>query len=68
MVRGHHMHDVNYFITTSLSIENRRNHERELLAYYLDRLAQAGVATVPSFEESWLEYRRTWCGASISAG
>lgn len=58
-VRGHHMHDVNYFITTALSIEDRRNHERELLAYYLDRLGEAGVAQVPSFDESWDEYRRT---------
>ena len=59
MVRGYHMHDVNYFITTALSIEDRRNHERDLLAYYLDRLAAAGCSAVPSFEESWREYRRT---------
>lgn len=59
MVRGHHMHDVNYFITTALSIEDRRNHERELLAYYLDRLAAQGAADVPTFEDSWREYRRT---------
>jgi len=59
MVRGYHMHDVNYFITTALSIEDRRNNERELLAYYLDRLAEAGVADVPTLEDTWLEYRRT---------
>ncbi len=59
MVRGYHLHDVNYFITTSLSIEDRRNHERELLTYYLDRLAAAGVADIPTFEDSWREYRRT---------
>jgi thiamine kinase-like enzyme len=59
MVRGHHMHDVNYFITTGLSIEDRRNHERELLEYYLDRLGSEGCNEVPSFEESWREYRRT---------
>jgi hypothetical protein len=59
MVRGHHMHDVNYYITTGLSIEDRRKHERDLLAYYLDRLGSEGCATVPSFEDSWREYRRT---------
>ena len=59
MVRGHHMHDVNYFITTALSIEDRRNHERDLLAFYLDRLGSAGVSDVPSFEDSWTEFRRT---------
>jgi hypothetical protein len=58
MVRGYVMHDVNYFITTALSIEDRRNHERDLLAYYLDRLRAAGVAQPPTFDEAWLEYRR----------
>ena len=59
MVRGHHIHDVNYFITTALSIADRRAHERELLLYYLDRLAQAGAADVPAFDDAWTEYRRT---------
>lgn len=58
-VRGHHMHDVNYLITTALSIGARRAHERDLLAYYLDRLAAEGVARPPSFDESWTEFRRT---------
>src|SRR3546814_14871415 len=30
VVRGHHMHDVNYIVTTALSIGDRRNHERDL--------------------------------------
>ncbi len=58
MVRGHHTHDVNYLITTALTIEQRRNHERELFAYYLDRLAAGGVTGLPAFEQSWLEFRR----------
>lgn len=58
-VRGHHMHDVNYLITTALSIGTRREQERALLAYYLDQLAEAGVAAPPGFDESWTEYRRT---------
>lgn len=59
MVRGHAMHDVNYLITTSLSIADRRNNERELLSYYLDRLAANGVRMPLSFEQAWVEYRRT---------
>src|SRR3546814_3583583 len=59
MVRGHHMHDVNYLITTALSIEDRRSHERELLGYYLDRLKAGGVTDAPHFEDAWREYRRT---------
>jgi Phosphotransferase enzyme family len=57
MVRGYAMHDVNYLITTGLSIADRRTHERDLLAYYLDQLASAGAAA-QSFEACWLEYRR----------
>jgi thiamine kinase-like enzyme len=59
MVRGHHMHDVNYLITTALSIGTRRANERELLTHYLERLKAEGVAAPPSFDESWTEYRRT---------
>jgi thiamine kinase-like enzyme len=58
-VRGHHMHDVNYLITTALSIGTRRKHERDLLTFYLDRLKAFGVSEPPSFEDSWTEYRRT---------
>src|SRR3546814_1001777 len=58
VVRGHHMHDVSYIVTTALSIGDRRNHERDLLAYYLDRLKAHGVAAAPDFEESWTEYKR----------
>ena len=57
-VRGHAMHDVHYIIATGLSIEDRRTHEQDLLRYYLDCLARFGVASVPSFEETWTEYRR----------
>jgi thiamine kinase-like enzyme len=57
-VRGHHMHDVNYIITTALPIDLRRDNERELLAFYLDRLKAHGVADTPAFSESWDEYRR----------
>lgn len=59
MVRGYAMHDVNYIITTGLSIADRRAHERDLLAYYLDRLGQEGVARPPAFDAAWDEYRRT---------
>lgn len=59
MVRGYCMHDVNYLITTSLSIEARRANERDLLQYYLDQLASKGVRNPPSFETAWREFRRT---------
>ena len=58
MVRGYCMHDVSYLITTSLSIELRRAHERELLAHYLDQLAANGVTNPPAFDTAWLELCR----------
>src|SRR3546814_14652437 len=57
MVRGYHIHDVNYLITTALPIGERRAQERDLLCYYLDRLAAEGGRPL-SFDDTWLEYRR----------
>lgn len=56
--RGFLMHDVGYIIPTSLSVEARRKHERELLAFYRDRLCSYGVENAPDLETLWLEYRR----------
>lgn len=56
--RGHHMHDVSYLVTSSLSVEDRRNHEKDLVRFYLDRLAAEGVTDVPSFEECFIEFGR----------
>lgn len=55
-VRGYVMHDVAYNITTSLPIYRRRAHEKELLAFYLDRLGYYGVSDRPDMEEFWFEY------------
>jgi Ecdysteroid kinase-like family len=57
-IRGYPMHDVMYHINTALSIENRRKHERELLAFYRDRLGHYGVADPPDLDTLWLEGRR----------
>lgn len=59
MNRGRWAHDVTYIMVTALDIEYRRRHERDLLAYYLDRLGAAGVRTVPEMEEAWQLYRQT---------
>lgn len=58
MVRGHHMHDVTYLVTSSLSVADRRAHEQDLVRFYLDRLGAEGVRAVPSFEESFTEFGR----------
>jgi len=59
MNRGRWSHDVTYLMVTALDIEDRRRYERDLLAYYLDRLKAGGVRTVPNMEDAWLLYRQT---------
>ncbi|HTX62089.1 MAG TPA: phosphotransferase [Acidimicrobiales bacterium] len=55
---GHWSHDVGYFLVGSLEVEDRRRHERALLAWYLEALAGAGVRA-PSLEVAWHRYRGT---------
>jgi hypothetical protein len=59
MIRGRWSHDVTYILITAMDTGERRRHEKELLAYYLDRLAEGGVRDVPSLDDAWLLYRRT---------
>ncbi len=56
-LRGGWAHDVSYLLITALSIEDRRAWERELLQFYLARLAAAGGAP-PAADDAWLAYRR----------
>lgn len=53
---GHLSHDVSYFLVGSLTVEDRRDQERELLAGYLEALAAAG-ARPPTFAEVWERHR-----------
>ena len=57
--RGFLTHDIAYLIQTALSVEARRKNERELLAFYRDRLCSYGVKEAPDAELLWLEYRRS---------
>ncbi|KAG7409936.1 hypothetical protein LZL87_009911 [Fusarium oxysporum] len=51
------LHDVAYFIGGSLSIQDRRAHEKHLLQSYLSALNQAGGPEL-EIEHVWEEYRR----------
>jgi Phosphotransferase enzyme family len=55
--KGNWGHDYCYTLLSSLTIDDRRKWERELLQFYLDKLKQGG-ATPPSFDEAWLLYRQ----------
>lgn len=57
--RGRWAQDVTYILTTGLDVETRRRDERDLLAYYLEHLAQGGVDPVPTPDEAWLLHRQT---------
>ncbi|MEV6866453.1 phosphotransferase [Streptosporangium subroseum] len=57
VMRGTWAFDVSYTIATGLTVADRRSWERELLAFYLDRLAETGAAA-PDFEAAWLSYRQ----------
>jgi hypothetical protein len=52
------MVDVAYFLIGAIGIEDRRQHERDLIAGYLDSLKRHGVKAPPSFDQAWLDYRR----------
>jgi hypothetical protein len=56
--RGAWPRDLHYLICTSLSIADRRAHERALIARYLGRLASLGVKDVPPIELAIREFGR----------
>lgn len=55
--KGFAMHDVSYAISTALSVAQRRACERELLAYYRERLVENGCHDAPPLDDLWREYR-----------
>lgn len=57
VMHGYWAFDVCCFIVPGLTADVRRRNERELLAYYLHRLAHYG-AKAPTFDDAWLAYRR----------
>ena len=59
LTRGHWSVDVAYHMAAALDIEDRRANERDLLDYYLDRLAAHG-GTPPPREDAWRLYRESF--------
>ncbi len=60
--RGHWGRDLAYAISTALEVDDRRNWERELIALYLDCLAEHGAPRI-AFDEAWTHYRLELFGA-----
>jgi hypothetical protein len=51
--RGPWYIDVGYHMSSALTVEDRRAHERDLVRHYLEHLAAGGVQDVPSEDEAW---------------
>ncbi|MDQ6525891.1 phosphotransferase [Nocardioides sp. LHD-245] len=51
-------HDHAEMLVSSLSVEERRAHERDLIAHYREVLVAEGVADAPSLDELFLSYRQ----------
>lgn len=61
---GHWTRDLAYALTSTLTIEQRRSWERELIGLYLERLAEAGGDAL-GFPTTWELYRRQTLGALV---
>jgi hypothetical protein len=59
--RGHWSRDLAYMLGTSLSVEDRRNWEEELIRFYLDQQREAGAPRI-GFDEAWKNYRQQLFG------
>jgi len=57
MVRGGWSRDLAYALSTHLTVDDRRAWERELVARYVERLAEAGIGP-PDPERAFLSYRQ----------
>jgi len=58
MVKGRWAHDLTYLLVTALDPDDRRKHERDLIATYLDGLRRRGVERPPGENEAWKLYRQ----------
>jgi hypothetical protein len=54
--KGRPWRDVTYFVVGSLTVEQRRRAERELVSHYCEELARYGVAL--DVDTAWTDYRR----------
>jgi len=65
-VHGGPARDLAYALSTHLTIEQRRNWERDLLDRYLNQLDHAGIKTDLTLDELFLSYRQQVCYAMLA--
>jgi aminoglycoside phosphotransferase (APT) family kinase protein len=64
--RGRPWRDLTYFMIGSLTVEERRQNQRDLIAHYREQLLAQGATNVIGTEEIWEQYRR-WVMYGIQA-
>jgi len=68
--QGPGLRDLSYFLINSVDTNLRRNHEREMIALYVDTLRRHGITEVDA-DSAWEEYRLfalyTWIAISFTA-
>ena len=64
--RGRPWRDLTYFMVGSLTVEERRQHQRDLIAHYRKELVSSGATQVLGLDEIWEQYRR-WIMYGIQA-
>lgn len=64
--RGRPWRDLTYFMVGTLTIEERRKHERDLLAFYRQKLIDTGATDVIELDAIWQQHCR-WIMLGIQA-
>ena len=64
--RGRPWRDLTYVMVGTLTIEERRQHERDLLALYRQKLIDTGATGVIGLDEIWEQHRR-WIMLAVQA-
>ena len=69
VARGPGMRDVGYYLAGTLSEQDQRQHNRNLLGYYREALLARGVSAPPP-DELWRQYQwhaaYVWVGATVT--
>ncbi len=69
--RGQGMRDVSYFLVNSVPTATRQQHQRDLIALYLERLEEQGAGPI-RFEAAWQQYRSyavySWYASVVTSG
>ena len=64
--RGHPLRDVTYHLVLGMTVPDRREHERDLLAHYTAELAAHGGPSIDA-DEAWRQHRRMAAYAYVAA-